>query len=151
MALLEQGDLEGAGFVAAEIDEPPVKRGQWLQGILAFCEELYPDSAAIRFARQGSETDSEVQWTVRAAAALRKDILAEDSHGTARVRALYVAEHSVRVLHNMSIEACRHKPPFDRDTGWWIVRSALAGNQAPAERDGWMAHLFPANRGEWSQ
>ena len=151
LQLVESGDLLNAGFVLFEANRTPESRRSWIAGLIRAAHELCPSSADVELAAEiaaMSRTDFQSQEArVRhAVESVRSAILDVDMSGTVIERALYMCELSLRSLSNMEWFANHDLPTFDRDTGWWIVRSALLGTTGD-ERERWMRALFPRTGG----
>jgi len=149
---VESGDLSKAGFASFEIDGTREDRHRWLEGLVRFANDLCPSSAAIELAvratTEGTGFEPQVASLKRTLEALRSEILAVPATDKPLERALYVCELSMKVLCNLAWPAKQSVPIFDRDTGWWIVPSALGGASGK-EREGWMNALFPGTAGVW--
>ena len=146
--LVEAGELATAGFVAFEIDEPAVSRMAWMKGLVENCALILPDSEGVSAARQLFDSGDPSLSPYEVFEAIRAEILEVDSKNGPVVRALYVAELCTKVVHNMVIpHQSGTQKEFDRETGWWILQSALYELERSPERTNWMRLLFPTSSG----
>jgi len=146
MNLLSTGDTATAGFVLFEIDEPAEMRLDWLAGLVQHSHSLLPASPGIAEAVAVVELNLEHPNPYPVFEMIRSEILGCASSDDVAQRALYVAELSVKVVHNMWLYA--HAQPgqelFDRSTGWHLLDSALYKVEQGPEHERWMELLFPA-------
>ncbi len=136
------GDLASAGFVLFEVADDAGCRGRWLRGLVEAATEIAPRKRALRAAAAAmAEPELDAAELLRSQAVLRQQILRQGGRDNRVTRALYVAELAVKSQCNLLWRSLPNVEAFDRGTGWWILRSALAGSNG-SEAKAWSAALF---------